>query len=49
MMRYYLLENGHEITASQKEKYSFIIDISKGNLSFLQIKDWIENNVTKVD
>jgi death-on-curing protein len=49
MMRFYLLENGFEITASQKEKYSFIIDISKGKLSFIQIKDWIEKNVTKVD
>ena len=49
MMRFYLLENGFEITASQKEKYSFINDISKGKLSFLQIKDWIEKNVTKID
>lgn len=41
LMRLILLENQLDITATQKEKYNFVIAASTGTYRFEEIKDWI--------
>jgi len=41
MLRFFLIESGYDLSASQTDKYNFIIEISKGNLGFEGIKEWI--------
>jgi death-on-curing protein len=48
MLRFFLLENGYEVNASQTEKFNFIIEISKGNFDFKEIKNWITKNSKKI-
>jgi len=48
MLRFFLLENGYDVNASQTEKYDFIIEISKGNFDFEEIKNWITKNSKKI-
>ncbi|MCK5343111.1 MAG: type II toxin-antitoxin system death-on-curing family toxin [Candidatus Heimdallarchaeota archaeon] len=45
LMRLYLMEQGMDIRASQKEKYDFVIAIASGNLSFEGIVSWIEQHI----
>ena len=40
-MRLILLENQLDITATQEEKYNFVIGASTGTYRFEEIKDWI--------
>jgi death-on-curing protein len=47
LMRLILNQSGIQITATENEKYNFIILISEGKLNFDQIKDWIERNSEK--
>lgn len=39
MLRFFLIESGFDLNASQTDKYNFIIEIAKGNLDFTGIKD----------
>ncbi|WP_436515420.1 type II toxin-antitoxin system death-on-curing family toxin [Ekhidna sp. To15] len=40
-----LLMNEHlDIAANQEQKYQLVISISKGELTFDQIKEWLEKN-----
>lgn len=48
MLRFFLMENGYDLSSSQTDKYNFIIEISKGNLGFEGIKDWIARNTLKI-
>ena len=45
LMRLFLMEQGMDIGASQKEKYEFVIAIASGNLSFEEIIAWIDRHV----
>ncbi len=47
MMRLFLRMNNRDILASQEEKYSLIINISKGILNFEEIKNWLLNHIEK--
>jgi death-on-curing protein len=42
LMRLFLLEQGMDIKASQKQKYDFVIAIASGNHSFEEIVSWIK-------
>jgi death on curing protein len=44
-MRLTLMEFGHDITASQQEKYNFVLKIAKGEMKFEGIHNWIEKNL----
>jgi hypothetical protein len=44
-MRLILKENKLDINVGQNEKYEFVIKAAKGELTFDNIKDWIEKNV----
>lgn len=48
MLRFYLIESGYDLSASQTDKYNFIIEISKGNLNFEGIKEWIVRNACQI-
>ena len=45
LMRMMLLNNKMDIHASQEEKYAFVISASKGDISFDEIKTWIETHI----
>lgn len=45
LLRLILLNNNLDITASQAEKYDFVIRIANGTDKFEQIKSWLEKNV----
>jgi len=45
LMRLLLLEYGLDISASQDEKYEFVINIAKGTFSFPQIVDWLKEKI----
>ena len=45
LMRLILKENKLDINVGQNEKYEFVIKAAKGELTFDNIKDWIEKNV----
>lgn len=45
LARLLLMKDQLDIHADQEQKYQFVISISKGELSFDQIKAWLEKNV----
>ncbi|MBK8566791.1 MAG: type II toxin-antitoxin system death-on-curing family toxin [Saprospiraceae bacterium] len=45
LMRALLLYNGLDITASEDEKYDFVIAVAEGRLDFDGIRSWIEAHV----
>lgn len=44
-MRLHLLNNGFDLSASQDEKYDFVISIAEGKIDIEEIKEWIEEKV----
>jgi death-on-curing protein len=48
VLRFFLMENGYDLTASQTDKYNFIIEISKGILDFQEIREWIISHSRKI-
>ena len=48
MLRFYLLESGYDLSATQGDKYNFIIEISKGNSDFEGIRNWIVKHSRKI-
>ncbi|MEM7552393.1 MAG: hypothetical protein AAF363_22100 [Bacteroidota bacterium] len=44
MARLFLMNDKLDIHADQDEKYQFVISFSKGELSFDQIKKWLEKS-----
>lgn len=45
LMRLILLQNGVDIVATQDEKYTFVIQVAAGRLTFGQIVDWITDRM----
>lgn len=45
LMRLILKENKLDINVGQNEKYEFVMKAAKGELTFDNIKDWIERNL----
>ena len=48
MLRFFLMESGYDLSASHTDKYNFIIEISKGNLDFEGIKEWVVCNAREI-
>lgn len=44
LARLLMMNEQLNIQAGQEQKYQFVISISKGELSFEQIKEWLEKN-----
>jgi death on curing protein len=45
LMRLILLENSNDLDAVQEEKFEFVIKAASGELSFDEIKTWIEEHL----
>jgi death on curing protein len=45
LMRLMLMEYDYDITASQDEKYSFVIEVTEGKHTIDTIKEWIKNHL----
>jgi death-on-curing protein len=45
LMRLLLLTFGHDIEASQDDKYEFVLSASKGEIRFEQIRDWLSRHL----
>lgn len=43
--RMFLLQNGFDISATQTEKYNFIIGIASGDIKYDEILEWFKINV----
>ena len=46
LMRLVLMQFGKDITATQDEKYSFVIDVASGQIEFPEILAWIQKRAT---
>tara|TARA_Y100001972_G_scaffold128408_1_gene188989 strand:+ start:7217 stop:7594 length:378 start_codon:yes stop_codon:yes gene_type:complete len=44
LARLILMNENIDILANQEQKYQFVISISTGDLTFEEIKDWLEKN-----
>jgi death-on-curing protein len=49
LLRLFLLNNGLDITASQDNKYEFVINIASGTLKYDGIVSWLASNTTKTN
>ena len=48
-MRLFLISNNLDITASEEEKFDFVISIASGNKTFDQITEWLKINTTNIE
>jgi death on curing protein len=48
LLRLFLLQSGYDITASQENKYEFIINIASGILKFDGIVKWLTENTKEL-
>jgi death-on-curing protein len=48
MMRLFLLNHKTDISASEDEKYDFVLRIANGNITFDQICKWISDRVFRI-
>ena len=48
-MDVFLQKNGYEITASEKETYKIMIQLSAGQLSKNDLTTWLENNTSELN
>lgn len=46
LMRLILMQFGKDITATQDEKYSFVIEVASGQIEFQEIVAWIGKRAT---
>ncbi|MDW3209050.1 MAG: type II toxin-antitoxin system death-on-curing family toxin [Reichenbachiella sp.] len=46
LARLLLMNAGFDIMANQEEKYQFVISVSRSELDFEQIKDWLGKHAT---
>ena len=49
VMRTFLLINGFDIDASQEEKYITILKLAEGNLSEVELNEWVKTKLLKVE
>ena len=47
VMRTFLLLNGFDIDASQEEKYLTILKLAEGNLSEVELNEWVKTKLLK--
>ena len=47
LMRLILMDQGFDITATQKEKYKLVIEVAEGKQNFDDIKNWISAHLDK--
>jgi death on curing protein len=45
LMRFFLIDNGLDINASQQEKYNLVISIASGQIKFEEIVEWLTAHI----
>jgi death-on-curing protein len=45
VLRLYLNFQGFALTASDDDKYNFIVQVASGQMAFVEIVDWIKPNI----
>ncbi len=46
LMRLLLMQSGNDLSATQDEKYEFVIQVASSQLDFAQIVGWIRTRIT---
>ncbi len=46
LMRLLLMEYGFDISATENEKYDFVISIAKGEINYDKIAEWLKGKIT---
>ena len=49
LLRLFLMQNGLDISASQDNKYEFVINIASGTLKYEGIVSWLKSNTMKLN
>ena len=49
LLRLFLIQNGLDISASQDNKYVFVINIASGTLKYEGIVSWLKSNTLKLN
>ena len=49
LLRLFLIQNGLDISASQDNKYVFVINIASGTLKYEGIVSWLKSNTAKMN
>lgn len=49
LMRLLLLQSGFDITASQENKYEFVINIASGAFKYENILNWLKENTAPIN
>ena len=49
LLRLFLIQNGLDISASQDNKYEFVINIASGTLNYEGIVSWLKSNTMKLN
>lgn len=49
LMRLLLLQSGFDITASQENKYDFVINIASGAFKYENILNWLKENTAPIN
>ena len=49
LLRLFLIQNGFDISASQDNKYEFVINIASGTLKYEGIVSWLKSNTVKLN
>lgn len=49
LMRLLLLQSGFDITASQENKYEFVINIASGAVKYANILNWLKENTAPIN
>lgn len=44
LMRFFLISNNIDISATEEEKYDFVISIAAGNKSYIEIMEWLKSH-----
>jgi death-on-curing protein len=49
LMRLFLIQNGFDISASQSNKYEFVINIASGTLKYEGFVSWLKSNTVMIN
>ncbi|MFZ4057066.1 MAG: type II toxin-antitoxin system death-on-curing family toxin [Ferruginibacter sp.] len=49
LLRRYLIQNNLDISATEQEKYEFVISIASGEYKFSEIVLWLSNHTVKIN
>ena len=48
-MRTFLLINGYNLSANEEQKYATMIAVASGNMTEIELADWLEQHCVPLD